>query len=156
MSAENRISIQITAEDQTKIGEALKTISSVLKPYLISLSTDDRKTLPKMSEKNVPFVKKVLEYAGTHPEFAPSYLSIPELKKDVDAFEVLNKFNNPLNELYIAIEDTVILAGSEAYVAALSYYNAVKQAVKMNVAGAKVIYDDLKTRFEGNGTRAGK
>ena len=61
-----------------------------------------------------------------------------------------------MNELYIAIEDTVILAGSEAYVAALSYYNAVKQAVKMNVAGAKVIYDDLRTRFEGNGPRSAK
>lgn len=41
-----------------------------------------------------------------------------------------------------------MVAGSEAYSAALTYYNTVKQANNMNIPGAKVIYEDLKKRFE--------
>jgi hypothetical protein len=40
------------------------------------------------------------------------------------------------------------MSGSEAYTAALAYYNSVKQAAKMNVPNAKSIYKDLKQRFE--------
>jgi hypothetical protein len=156
MSKDNLVSVQISAEDLAKVNEAVKTIQSVLKPYLVTISTEERKTLPKMSEKTVPFVKKVLEYAGTHLEFAPSYLDINELKKDVDAFDALNKIGMPLEELSTSIIDTTILAGSEAYIASLSYYNAVKQAVKMNQANAKVIFDDLKTRFEANAGKTAK
>ncbi len=50
---------------------------------------------------------------------------------------------------------TVMETGGESYVNALSYYNSVKQATKMNVPGAKSIYEDLRKRFEksksGNG-----
>jgi len=46
------------------------------------------------------------------------------------------------------LPDTEMLSGSEAYVAALTYYNSVKQAAKMNVPSAKAIYEDLRKRFE--------
>jgi len=40
-----------------------------------------------------------------------------------------------------------MMAGSDAYVGALSYYNSVKYGAKVNAADAKVIYEDLKQRF---------
>ena len=40
-----------------------------------------------------------------------------------------------------------MLSGSEAYIALLAYYNSVKIASRMNIAGATAIYDDLKQRF---------
>lgn len=156
MSKDNLVSIEVSSEDLAKVSEALKTIKSVLAPYLVTISTDERQTLPKMNEKTVPFVKKVLEYAESHPEFAPSYVSVPELQKDVAAFDTLNKIGKPFDEIAVALTDTTMLAGSEAYVAALSYYNSVKQGVKMNVAGAKVIFDDLKVKFEEYGAKSVK
>jgi hypothetical protein len=156
MNKDNLVSIQISADDLAKVNDAVKTLQNVLMPYLVTISTEERKTLPKMSEKTVPFVKKVLEYCSTHPEFAPTYLSIPELQKDVDAFDALNKIGMPFEELSTSITDTTILAGSEAYIAALSYYNSVKQAVKMNQANAKVIFDDLKVKFEEYGVKTAK
>lgn len=156
MDKENLVSIQFTAEDLAKVNEAIKTIKDVIKPYLVTISTEERKTLPKMNEKTVPFVKKVLEYAGSHPEFAPAYLSIPELQIDVEAFDALVRISKPFEEISTSLVDTAMLTGSEAYVAALSYYNAVKRAVMMNVPGAKVVYEDLKTRFEANGIRKDK
>jgi hypothetical protein len=45
------------------------------------------------------------------------------------------------------IDDTVMVAGSEAYQAALVFYNAVKAAAAQDIPGAKGVYDDLKARF---------
>jgi hypothetical protein len=49
------------------------------------------------------------------------------------------------------LRDTQMLAGSEAYTAALAYYNSVKQAAKMNVPNAKTIQEELGKRFKGQG-----
>lgn len=46
------------------------------------------------------------------------------------------------------VNDTEMISGSEAYVAALTYYNSVKAAAKRNVPSSKAISDDLKKRFE--------
>jgi hypothetical protein len=50
-------------------------------------------------------------------------------------------------QLSDGIDDTVMVAGSEAYQAALVFYNAVKAAAAQDIPGAKGVYDDLKARF---------
>ena len=40
-----------------------------------------------------------------------------------------------------------MVAGSEAYQAALMFYNAVKAAAAQDIPGAKEVYADLKARF---------
>jgi hypothetical protein len=45
------------------------------------------------------------------------------------------------------IDDTEMIAGSEAYQAALAFYNSVKAAAAQDIPGAKEVYADLKTRF---------
>jgi hypothetical protein len=47
------------------------------------------------------------------------------------------------------VDDTTMLAGSEAYQAALVFYNSVKTAATHDVSGAKAVYDELKKRFPG-------
>jgi hypothetical protein len=42
-----------------------------------------------------------------------------------------------------------MLAGSEAYQAALVFYKSVKMAAAHDVPGAKAVYEELKTRFPG-------
>jgi hypothetical protein len=41
----------------------------------------------------------------------------------------------------------MMVAGSEAYYAALYYYSNVKQSVAVDVPGAKAIQEELKKRF---------
>ncbi|MDO1446838.1 hypothetical protein Q0590_11275 [Rhodocytophaga aerolata] len=149
MPKENAVSIQIPAAELKKMLDAFKIIESVLRPYLIALTPEERKQLPKMSDKTVPFVEKTLDYAKSNPQFAPSYMSIPELKIDIDAVYTLTQLARPIDQLREGLGDTMMLAGSEAYIAALAYYNSVKQAAKMNVPGARAIYDDLSKRFPG-------
>ena len=43
----------------------------------------------------------------------------------------------------------MLLSGSDAYAAALLFYNSVKGAKKSNIAKAGSIYDDLAERFPG-------
>jgi hypothetical protein len=100
-----------------------------------------------MSDGTEPFVAKVMDYAVSDPQFAPPYMDVPEMKKDFDAVSELLPLLRTVDQLEDNLSDTAMMAGSEAYVAALSYYNSVKMAAKMNVPGAKAIYDDLAKRF---------
>jgi len=147
MPSENRVSIEIASNDNMAATESVAKLKTALTPYLISLTPDERQELPKMKDKTIGFVTKVIGYISTNPEFAPPYLNTSEMTKDLAAVNALNNFLKPLQQIIAGLDDTVMEAGSEAYVAALSYYNSVKQAAKANIPNAKTIYEDLKERF---------
>jgi hypothetical protein len=147
MPADNRISITISQELKSAIDTEINNIKTKLQPFLIALTPDERRALPKMSDKSIAFVNKALNYAGSNPEFVPPFLDLAEMKKDIDAVEVLNGIAKSLAQITTGLDDTITLAGSESYVASLSYYNSVKQAVKRDIPNAKSISDDLSERF---------
>jgi len=151
MGMDNLVAVQIPpkvlTELQTKVNDIVKTLT----PFLISLTPEQRKTLPKMGDGTVPFVSKALGYAKSAPQFAPPYLSVPDLEIDVNAVNDLNSIFQPLSQLVTNLDDTIMLSGSEAYSAALTYYRSVQGAAKVAVAGSKTIEADLSARFEKQG-----
>lgn len=153
MPTENQVSVSFTAEETAAINGAVTTLKNVLQPKLISLTTQERQELAKMSEKTVSFVEKSLYFAKTNSEFAPPYLNVPALDIDVTGVKQLSEFEKPLEQVLSSLNDTIMLAGSEAYSASLTYYNSVKQASKQNVQNAKVIYEDLRARFPQKGKK---
>lgn len=153
---ENRISLTFSEADRTAITQAIQTLVSTLQPHLIALDAADKNALAKMKDKSVPFVEKVIQYTKTNPEFVPLYLDVPELEIDYKAFGELNALLRALAPLIRNIDDTAVLCGSEAWLAALNYYNSTKQATKMGVPNAKAIYEDLKVRFEAQRATAKK
>lgn len=150
---ENRIHLELSETELTTTEEATATLQNTLGPKLKTLTPDDRRKLPKMGDGTEPFVVKSAEYAKSNPEFLPPYVSADALAVDLKAIETLNTQVRPLRQLVNALDDSIMLAGSEAYTAALSYYNNVKQALKMGVPGAEAIYKDLKQRFENQGPK---
>ncbi|MDR2584519.1 MAG: hypothetical protein LBC75_13655, partial [Fibromonadaceae bacterium] len=52
-----------------------------------------------------------------------------------------------VTQLEEGINDTQMTAGSEAYQAALIFYNSVKIAASQGISGAKAVYEELKKRF---------
>ena len=48
------------------------------------------------------------------------------------------------------LNDTMLVAGSEAYISALAFYGSVKYAARLNQPGAEVIYSELKRQFPRN------
>lgn len=150
---ENRISIEIPAADLAAARAALQQVQTILAPYVIALTPDQRKTIPKMSDGTEPFVAKVVEYADDDPQFLPPFVNKEEFEKDWNAVSGLLPLLRTCTQIADTLNDTAMLAGSEAYISALSYYNSVKQAAKVNVPDAKAIYEDLRKRFEGQGRR---
>ncbi len=147
MPTENHISFSLTPEEEQQLNASFETMHSILSPKLIALNAEQRRSIPKMSDKSIPFVEKVFKYCDTDPQFALPYMDINAFRKDMDAVKTLKQLYNPLNQLISNMDDTIMLSGSEAYLFALAYYNSVKLATRMSVPDAKVIYDDLRVRY---------
>lgn len=148
MSQENQISTTIPAANLADIITKLNALNASLADYLLfNLTPTDRLELSKMGDKTIAFVQKALEYADTNPTLVPGYLDVSEAKKDFALSQDLNNILKQVSTLQRAIEDTTMVAGSEAYNAALVFYNSVKGASRVNVPGSEAVYNDLQQRF---------
>jgi hypothetical protein len=147
MSQLNQIALDIPKADLAEIKADIQKLSAKLMPYLKTLAAAERMELPKMGDKTVGFVQKTLEYCRETPELVPSFLNVADFEADLRAFETLRSLYQPVLQINDALADTFVLAGSEAYTAALIFYNATKNAVKSKVPKAETIYSDLSARF---------
>jgi hypothetical protein len=148
MVNDNVVAVKLTAKEISETVQKLKEIQAQLADRLIALQPEERRAVPKMSDKTLPFVEKVVSYVDSRPEFAPFYLPVEDMKIDFQAVNDLKQIQREAEQLCQALNDTILLSGSEAYSAALAYYNSVKQAAKANVPHAAPVYEDLKKRFE--------
>jgi hypothetical protein len=64
------ISATLTQADREAVMTAVATIKEKL-PFLIDLTADERKALPKMGDKSRAFVTKALEVGTQNPNFLP-------------------------------------------------------------------------------------
>lgn len=145
---ENKVSATLSAEAQNNIAAAINVIQENL-PNLINLTPDERQVCAKLGDKSLSFVGKALEYARQNPAVVPPYIDVNEFERDLNLYVQLTKLLYPLHQLVEKLDDTTMQAGSEAYSAALLFYNAVKGAARAGVPGVKNIVDDLQTRFPG-------
>ena len=136
---------EVLDQAQAKIVE----VATLLKPYLLALTPTERHELPKMGPKTLNFVEKSHEYAHENPSLIPPYLEIGEFDTDFADAHGLWTLYNHIRQLEDGISDTQMTAGSEAYQAALIFYNSAKIASSQNISGAKAVYEELKKRFPG-------
>jgi hypothetical protein len=147
--SENRISLKFTDAEITQIKDAIGVLVALLAPKLIALSDEDKKRLSKISDSSIPFNEKVAQYVVSNPEFVPMFLKADDFLTDFSAFKELRGFIRLLEQVFGNMQDSSMLAGSEADDFARAYYGAVGQAAKMGVPNAQAIYDDLSERYEG-------
>jgi hypothetical protein len=148
MPTDNRISAVIAPADKAAVLAAIQTIRTKL-PFLVNLSVDERSHLPKMSDKTVAFDAKCASYMTNHPELVPSFVNTTELAKDRALRNDLLDIQHELAQAAEGVDDTIMLASSEAYMADLSFYQNVRQAAQRGVVGSDTIYNDLQARFPG-------
>lgn len=150
MSDMNRISASLSAADITAISNAIQTIQSKL-PFLIGLSDEDRRVMPKMKDKSEAFHDKTKGYMQSNPEFTPGFVEAAEVEKDQELREEVLQFFPQLETLHRSVEDTLMQINSELWMADLAYYQNVRQAARRGVKDAQPIYSDLRGRFPGGG-----
>ncbi len=157
MSQENKISAEISEALIADVTEKLNSINASLNGVLIfNLTADERIAVRSIGDKSLAFVEKSLDYASGNPSLVPIYLDIPEAKKDFELSRNLYGILQQVNTLQRSLEDTMMVAGSEAYDAALIFYNSVKGASRVNVPGSEAVYNDLQKRFSLKTKRLGK
>ncbi|MBE9208435.1 hypothetical protein IQ244_18240 [Nostoc sp. LEGE 06077] len=142
--AENRISANLTTADRDAVMQAIATIKEKL-PFLIDLTTEDRRTIVKMGDKSRAFVSKALEVATQNPNFLPRSFDIEEMRRDLALYEALYPVLLSLTQLQELVDDTCMASGSEAYTAALAVYNYAKASG--DVAGLDSVIDEMGRRF---------
>jgi hypothetical protein len=111
-------------------------------------------SMAKMGDKTMAFVDKCLEYGDQNAQLVPSYLNMTEANKDYELANNLNELLKLLQPLNQSINDTLMMAGSDCFMAGLSFYSSVKLAAKNNVPGATAIVQDLEQRFPGRSRKA--
>jgi hypothetical protein len=133
----------VLTQVQTKINEA----QSLINPYLLALTPEERQALPKMGSRSLEFVEQAHDFAVQNSGHVPPYLNMTEFNVDFTDAHGLWTLLNSIQQLEQGVNDTEMVAGSEAYQAALTFYGFVKTEAKKDVSGAKAIYDELKKRF---------
>ena len=148
MPNDNRISAALTAANKTSILTKIGEIRALL-PFLINLTGQERRELPKMGDKTLAFDEKCATYMAQNPGLVPGFVDVDEVNKDRALRLPLSDVLRELQSLTEAVSDTALLVGSEIYMADLSFYQNARQAAKRGVLGADTIHNDLKERFPG-------
>jgi len=142
--SENRVSASLGEAERTALLGAIANLKSSL-PFLIDLTPEERRALPKLGDKSRAFVSKALEVAIQNEDILPRSFDLEEFKRDVALFESLYPVLIAIAQLNELIEDTVLEVGSEAYAAALLVYNYAKANGKGS--GLDGVVDELGKRF---------
>ncbi|MBF2026544.1 MAG: hypothetical protein IGS48_07220 [Oscillatoriales cyanobacterium C42_A2020_001] len=141
----NQISATMTQADRDAVLAAVATIKEKL-PFLMDLTPEQRKSLPKMGDKSQAFVNKALEVAAQNPDFLPRSFDLEEMKRDVELFQALYPVFLSLTQLQELVDDTVMAVGSDAYAAALVVYNFAKASGKGS--GLDAVADEMEKYSE--------
>lgn len=152
----NQFNQDIAAARLQKVQAALDVIKTELGPLLISLTPDERKSMPRMGDKTVAFVQKATDYATSNPTFVPGFVKLDELKQDAAGVAALLPILRQLEQLALDADSTAMVAGSEAYVNALTIYQNIKFLAENKQPGAQAAFDDLRQRFAAQGQRKAK
>ena len=153
MSNSNQVSLAIPPETVEQAKQYYAQGNAILVPYLLNLTPDESKALPKMGDKSYEFVTKALEYLKISGTPMPPYTNVEEMDVDLKGYDTIRQILQSVMPTVDLLQDTMLLSGSEAYMAALAYYNYLKGAAKAGVPGAQTILDDLSARFPGRPTK---
>lgn len=146
----NRIDTVISDADLGKVNDALDTIENTLS-FLIGLTVEERVQLPKINVANKSFTQDAINAVVNNSNMLPAYLDKTAMEKDMNLYNQLDKIAGRMRQVLEKIDDTQMLAGSEAFVAALTAYKLFAAAAAAGIAGSDAVYDTLRERFAGQG-----
>jgi hypothetical protein len=153
-SARNDHAVSVPADVLAQAQALAEQLGALLHPYVVPLTPGERRALLKAGDKSLSFIEKAYELARINPPLRPSFLDIEAFGIDIaDAGNKLEPLLVTVQQLADNIRDIQILAGNEAYHAALAFYNYVKVAAGQDVAGAKAVHAALRERFPASRRR---
>lgn len=146
---ENLIDFILTNEEQTELNGAFSTINRILVPKLRILSNEQKWDMVNMGNRNMGFVIKAREIADKNPDLIPEFIDMEAFRTDLDSTVTLRELYRTFEDTAKMLNDSLMLAGSEALQAALAFYAYLKIAARSKVPGARSAYDELSEYFPG-------
>jgi hypothetical protein len=122
---QNKVDSVLVEKEIKEVLDLLDTIRAKL-PFLQGVSPYERKHMSKIGRKSQTFTVQALEMASRHPELMPGGLKLDEAERDLSLFDALTPIVQSISELHQLVEDTQMIAGSEAYAAARTAYKAAR------------------------------
>ncbi|MEH1854729.1 MAG: hypothetical protein V7L11_24345 [Nostoc sp.] len=148
MSYQN-ITGSLSAQDIQEIKAALQKIQQKL-PFLVTLSTEERRKLVKMGDKSLAFVSNSVTAAQSNREILPATFDVEELVRDYQLATALTELLISMQQLTEQVDDTLMAVGSEVMTSSLTVYDYVKTASK-KTPGLKTVAEQLGERFKAIG-----
>lgn len=153
MSSQTSIA-QLSETDLKEIKAALATIENKM-PFLVHLTTEERRKLFKMGNKSLSFVNNSLLAAQSNPDILPASFNLNEFSSNYQLVSTLTEVHLRLQQLTEKVDDTLMSVGSKTMTDSLTVYDYIKTAAK-KTPGLKAISDQLGERFKATRTKAAK
>ena len=133
----------VLAQIETKSRE----LKELITPYLVALTSTERRDLPKMGEKSVAFVEKAYQYFIENPALRPNFVDEADYTIDYNDAMNLRLAAANIAQVNDGLSDLLLIAGSEAYQASLGMYSNLAVQAARNIGNAKTLHEELRRRF---------
>jgi len=150
MPKTNLVHTPVPASVLAEVKAALSDALAKLEPYLVHLTPEDRRGMAKVGEKGLSFLIKGGDYAAQFPALRPAFMDYDDFVVDLGVLNALRPVLQIVEAIQQAVDDTVMQAGSEAFIAVLMLYAYSRDAAKAHAPNAQSVYDDLSARFPGS------
>jgi hypothetical protein len=97
--------------------------------------------------RRLGFIVKTAEIAADNPQFIPGYMDLRKLEDLIKEITETRNIVICLEQLQRIYNDILLIAGNDAYRISLMYYNAIQDAAKRGIPGAKAILRRLEPFF---------
>lgn len=150
MPQQNLVAGTLSDANKQAVLDAIATIRSKL-PFLISLSDDERRSLPKMGDKSVAFMQKGYEFAQQNTDKLGADFGMADYTQDYNLEAQLREVEAALGQLSEEIGDTMIALRSDLMVRSNFVYALMKVLGKSSGA-----FDDMRKDMGMRFKRPGK
>jgi hypothetical protein len=144
----------ISPADETTLKTSRADMMTLIQPYFVALTDDERASLFSLKEENLVFAHLALQQANSLGNLIPPALSslVTNLNNDLTLHTQLAELENDfIRQLARKTADTKRRAAHEAYTGAIAVYKIIEALNAVGVDGAKEAYEVLKERFANQG-----
>lgn len=141
------VSYAFTEENFNGLKQQINDIDVKVAEFAIELHIDNKRELKTLGDRSLPFTDQSYLLATQQKHLVPSFVDMDEFAKDITLFKQCKELIKLLEVILERLNDTSIAAGADAFLTARKFYDAVKAAVKANIPGAAVAFDELKKRY---------
>jgi hypothetical protein len=153
MAVQNLVSASISSETKDEILKAVADIRAKL-GFLLNLQSSESMGILKAGKEFLPFIDGCHGVTKAHPEILSGVFNATEFERDYQLAHDLGEIAEAVAQLNEGVTHTLTAVRSDALVAALDVYSAVKSN-KSKVPGLNSVADNLGRYFAHTPKAAG-